>query len=81
MSNMEAMTNEQYDKWLREHTTHTGVSEEERLVDMISRAVREVNKQSRAQLLIDTANLCMVMVDKSLGCHVSVATCVTLTRH
>jgi hypothetical protein len=41
----------------------------------------EDTQEGRAQRLIDVANLCIAMADKSLGSQVPVGTCLTLTRH
>jgi hypothetical protein len=50
-------------------------------VEVFSKALREETPEGRAQGLIDAANMCIAMADKSLGSQVPVGNCLTLTRH
>jgi len=75
------MNNAEFDAWLLEQSTAPGQSEDERLIQVVSNALREDTPQGRAHTLIEAANLCIAMADKSLGAQASVGTCLTLTRH
>jgi hypothetical protein len=75
------MDNAAFDAWLLEQSTAPGSSDDERLVEVVSKALMEDTQEGRAQRLIDVANLCIAMADKSLGSQVPVGTCLTLTRH
>ena len=81
MSDLNSMDNPTFDAWLRDQSTMPGASDDEQLVEVCSRALREESPEGRAQALIDVANLCIAMADKSLGSQVPVSTCLTLTRH
>lgn len=78
---MNNMSNAEFDVWIFEQSTTQGQSEDERLIQVVSKALREDTREGRAQTLVDAANLCMAMADKALGSQVAVRTCVTLTRH
>lgn len=54
---------------------------EERLVGLLSDALREPSPLAKAQLLVDIANMSMALADKTLGAQDLVATSVVLTRH
>lgn len=81
MTDLNSMDNAAFEHWLREQSGTVGASDDEQLVDMVSKALREESRAGRAQCLIDVANLCMAMADRSLGSQVPVGTCLTLTRH
>lgn len=81
MSDITNMSGPEFDTWLRSQTGDAGVSEDEQLAQLTSMAIMETVPEKRAQLLIETANMCMAMADRSLGCQDPVATCLTLTRH
>lgn len=81
MSDLDSMDNAAFDNWLMEQSHAPGMSDDELLVEVFSKALQEETVEGRAQGLIDLANLCMAMADKSVGSYVSVATCLTLVRH
>ena len=81
MSDLNNLDNAAFDAWLLDQSTMPGSSDDEQLVEVFSRALREESPEGRAQALIDVANLCIAMADKSLGSQVPVSTCLTLTRH
>lgn len=81
MTDLNNMDNASFDAWLREQGGTLGATDDEQLVEVFSKALREDTPEGRAQSLIDVANLCIAMADKSLGSQVPVGTCLTLTRH
>lgn len=81
MSDLNSMDNAAFDNWLMEQSQSLGMSDDELLVEVVNKTLREETVEGRAQGLIDLANLCMAMADKSMGSYVSVATCLTLVRH
>jgi hypothetical protein len=81
MSDLNNMDDAVFDAWLIEQNRSSGMSDDELLVEVVSRTLREETVQGKAQGLIDLANLCMAMADKHLGSHVSVATCLTVVRN
>ena len=63
------MTNDVFDDWLRDlgdHSTGDGLTDE-RLVELVGATLREARPEARAQGLVDLANLCYAMADKTLG--------------
>lgn len=81
MPDLNNMDNATFDAWLLEQSGTPGMSDDELLVEVFSKALREETPEGRAQGLIDAANMCIAMADKSLGSQVPVGTCLTLTRH
>ena len=81
MTDLNSMDNANFDAWLREQGGMPGATDDEQLVAVFSKALREDTPEGRAQCLIDVANMCIAMADKSLGSQVPVGTCLTLTRH
>lgn len=81
MSDLNSMSNAAFDVWLQEQSSGPGLSNDELLVEVVSKALMEESPEGRAQKLIEVANLCIAMADKSLGSQVPVSTCLTLTRH
>jgi hypothetical protein len=81
MADLNSMDNVAFDAWLLEQSGTPGASDDEQLIEVFSKALREESPEGRAQSLIDVANLCIAMADKSLGSQVPVSTCLTLTRH
>lgn len=81
MSDLDSMDNAAFDNWLMEQNHAPSMSDDELLVEVFSKALQEETVEGRAQGLIDLANLCMAMADKSVGAYVSVPTCLTLVRH
>lgn len=81
MTDLNNMDSTAFDAWLREQGGMPGATDDEQLVEVFSKALREDTPEGRAQGLIDVAVLCMAMADKSLGSQVLIGTCLTLTRH
>lgn len=81
MMDLNSMDSAAFDTWLLERSGTPGASDDEQLIEVFSRALREESPEGRAQSLIDVANMCIAMADKSLGSQVPVSTCLTLTRH
>ncbi|MFN3790506.1 hypothetical protein [Massilia sp.] len=58
-----------FDNWL--HNIGNDASEhglsDERLMSLVGITLRETTPQARAQALVDLANLCYAMADKTLG--------------
>lgn len=81
MSDMNIMDNAAFDSWLMEQRHLQGMSDDELLVEVVSKALREDIMERRAQGLIDLANLCILMADKSLGSCGSISTCLTIVRN
>lgn len=78
---LNSMDSAAFDAWLLEQSGTPGASDDEQLIEVFSRALREESPEGRSQSLIDVANMCIAMADKSLGSQVPVSTCLTLTRH
>jgi hypothetical protein len=81
MSDRNIVDNAAFDSWLMEQRALQGMSDDELLVEVVSQALREDTVEGRAQSLIDLANLCMLMADKSMGSCGSIATCLTIVRN
>jgi hypothetical protein len=81
MSDRNIVDNAAFDSWLMEQRALQGMSDDELLVEVVSQALREDTVEGRAQGLIDLANLCMLMADKSMGSCGSIATCLTIVRN
>lgn len=81
MSDLNNMDTATFDEWLLEQSGISNLSADELLADLFSKFMREETPRARATRLIEMANLCMDMADKTLGSQVPVATCLTLTRH
>lgn len=81
MSDLNNMDNATFDTWLLEQSGAANLSDDQLLVEVFSRAMTEDSPEGRAQGLVDVANLCLAMAEKSLGSQVPIATCLTLTRH
>ena len=81
MNDINNMSGPEFDTWLRSQAGEAGVSGDEQLAQVVSMAIMETVPEKKAALLLETANMCMAMADRSLGCQVPVATCLTLTRH
>jgi hypothetical protein len=74
------MDNVEFDTWLLEQNIALDQLDDERLIAVVSKVFREETPEGRAQGLLDAANLCMALADKSLGSQIAVGTCLTLTR-
>ncbi|WP_371766090.1 hypothetical protein [Massilia sp.] len=81
MSDLNMMDNAAFDSWLMEQSHLQGMSDDQLLVEVVGKALREDTADGRAQGLIDLANLCMSMADKSLGAGGSIATSLTIVRN
>jgi hypothetical protein len=81
MSDLNNMDNATFDAWLLEQSGAANLSDDQLLVEVFSKMMMEDTPEGRAQGLVDVANMCLAMADKSLGSQVPVATCLTLTRH
>lgn len=54
---------------------------EEALVELFSEALREQDPAEKAKQLVDVANMCWALADKTLGAQDLVATCMVLRKH
>jgi len=61
--------------------TDLTVPNEENMVNLFSDAFRETDRNSRAQLFVNLANMSLAMADSAMGSHISVATCLVLRSH
>jgi hypothetical protein len=71
------MSDEAFDGWLRDlgrQATGDGLNDE-RLVELVGATLREATPEARAQGLVDLANLCYAMADKTLGSRAPSAKC------
>lgn len=74
------MSDDTFDDWLRDlggHATGDGLNDE-RLVELVGVALRETAPEARAQGLVDLANLCYAMADKTLGSRKPSAKCLEI---
>lgn len=74
------MSDDAFDDWLRDsgdHTTGDGLNDE-RLVELVGATLRESAPETRAQGLVDLANLCYAMADKTLGSRTPSAKCLKI---
>lgn len=72
-----------FDAWLRDVETEApkdGLNDE-RLVELVGTALRETTPEARAQGLVDLANLCYSMADKTLGSTAPSAKCLRIVVH
>ena len=81
MSDLNIMESAAFDTWLSEQSRLLNLSDDELLVEVVSRTLRDVTMEGRARGLLDVANLCMLMADRCLGSNVSIATCLTIVRN
>lgn len=78
------MGDEAYEAWLLDLTNGAGngtPTDDESLVTLFSSVLREKTAEGRAQGLVDVANMCLAMADRTLGCQVSVAKCLVMNIH
>jgi hypothetical protein len=71
-------------KWLREQgidVLDLSQPSEENLCRLLSNAVRTIDKQGRARLFVDLANMSLALADKALGAQRIVPQCLVLQRH
>lgn len=81
------LSDEVFDDWLGEATGHISGDglNDEGLVALVGATLRETAPEARARGLIDLANLCYAMADKTLGSLAPSARCfeivVSATQH
>lgn len=68
-SDLMSMSNDDFDDWLRDISGRTPKDDlnEDRLVELVSATLREIEPAARARGFIDLANMCYAMADKTLG--------------
>lgn len=69
-----------FDDWLRDlggQATGDGLNDE-RLVELVGATLREATPEDRARSLVDLANLCYAMADKTLGSRTPSAKCLKI---
>lgn len=74
------MSDNVFDDWLRDlddSATGDGLNDE-RLVGLVGAMLREATPEARAQGLVDLANLCYAMADKTLGSQTSSTRCLKI---
>lgn len=74
------MSNDVFDDWLRDlrdQAMGDGLSDE-RLIELVGATLREASPVARARGLVDLANLCYTMADKTLGSRTSSARCLKI---
>jgi hypothetical protein len=74
------MSDDVFDAWLRDlggHATGDGLNDE-RLVELVSATLREATPGARARSLIELANLCYAMADKTLGSRTPSTRCLKI---
>jgi len=74
------MADEAFDDWMYELTENAAESRlrDETLVMLLSETLREGTPEARARGLVDLANLCYAMADKTLGSFVSSDHCLKI---
>lgn len=80
---LNSVGDEQLSNWLREVGGDMGHDNpsDENLAALVSGALRESSSRARASALIDAANMCLALADKTLGCQVPVAKCLVENIH
>lgn len=74
------MGDEVFDDWLRDlggHAAEDGLNDE-RLVELVGTTLWEATPETRARSLVDLANLCYAMADKTLGLQIPSARCLKI---
>jgi hypothetical protein len=79
MTDMNAMDGDAFDIWLSEQAGTS--TDDEILGDLFSKVMREEVPEEKAKWLVEAANHCLAMADRTLGAKESVATCLTLTNN
>lgn len=81
--NINEMTDPDYEEWIRNQVGRGGEDEfsEGNLVALMSQTLRLSDAGERAQGLVEVANLCIAMADRSLGYQGPVAKCLVLNLH
>lgn len=78
------MTDLEYTEWFANSGSELidlNYPSEENLINLFSAAVRTISVEERAQSLVDVANMCLALADKTLGAQSVVATCIVLNKH
>ncbi|MGF6276430.1 hypothetical protein ABIB38_004845 [Massilia sp. UYP11] len=74
------MSDDAFDDWLRDlggHATGDALNDE-RLVELVSATLRDAKPEDRARNLVELANLCYAMADKTLGSRTPSAKCLKI---
>jgi hypothetical protein len=74
------MSDDVFEDWLRDlgaQAPRNGL-DDDRLVELVGTALRETTPEARAQGLVDLANLCYAMADKTLGSQTPSAKCLKI---
>lgn len=74
------LNDDAFDDWLRDlasQATGDGLNDEH-LVELVGATLREATPEGRAQGLVDLANLCYAMADKTLGSRTPSARCLKI---
>ena len=76
-SDLMSMSNDDFDDWLRDISGRTPKDDlnENRLVELVSATLREIEPAARARGFVDLANMCYAMADKSLGAQSPATKC------
>lgn len=76
-SDLMSMSNDDFDDWLRDVSVRTPKDNlnEDRLVELVSATLREIEPAARARGFVDLANMCYAMADKSLGSQTPATKC------
>jgi hypothetical protein len=79
-SDLMSMGNDEFDNWLRDISGRTSEDHltEDRLVELVSATLREIEPGARARGFVDLANLSYAMADKALGCQSSLTDCLEI---
>lgn len=74
------MSDDVFDDWLRDLGDYAtgGDLNDDRLVELVSATLREATPEARAQGLVDLANFCYAMADKTLGSRTPSAKCLKI---
>jgi hypothetical protein len=80
---MNDISDEDYENWFFElgGTNAIDNPSEENLVALFSNTLRETVPRARAQGLVEVANMCLALADKTLGCRISTTKCLVVDRH
>lgn len=72
-----SMDNDDFDDWMcdMQGSAPGDALSEERLVQLVSATLREVEPEARARGFVDLANMCYAMADQSLGSQTPATRC------
>jgi hypothetical protein len=77
------MTDEEYAEWLRKQGLELqdlSQPTEENLCRLVSLALRSIDSEERAQVLVDVANVSLALADKAMGAQDVPIRCLVLQR-